>query len=85
MNMPAIQMSCSQSCLSGFVLVPHCCRYEKYRLWWAVARGTAFKLCIQTMASSPFRLTMDSNRKAGPPGRLTPRSHSDTRFLDTLR
>src|SRR3546814_20765005 len=28
---------------------------------------------------------MESNRRAGPPGRFTPRSQSDTRLRDTLR
>ena len=37
------------------------------------------------MARSPFFSTSVSRRRAGPPGFLTPRSQSDTRFFDTFR
>jgi hypothetical protein len=36
-------------------------------------------------ASSPLYLTMDNRRKAGPPGFFTPRSQSETRFLETFK
>jgi hypothetical protein len=40
---------------------------------------------VQATAWSPLRLMIDSKRSAGPPGRFTPRSQSDTRLRDTLR
>ena len=39
----------------------------------------------QAMASIPFFSMTVRRRSAGPPGRLMPRSQSETRFLLTLR
>ncbi len=39
----------------------------------------------QAIARNPFCWTTVSRRKAGPPGLFTPRSQSETRFLDTFR
>jgi len=36
-------------------------------------------------ACNPLRCMIDSKRRAGPPGRFTPRSQSDTRLRETLR
>lgn len=40
---------------------------------------------IQATACKPLRCMMDKRRNAGPPGRLTPLSQSDTRLRETLR
>jgi hypothetical protein len=36
-------------------------------------------------ACKPLRWMIESKRRAGPPGRFTPRSQSDTRLRETLR
>jgi hypothetical protein len=40
---------------------------------------------VHAIARRPFLRITASSRSAGPPGRFTPLSQSDTRFLETLR